>query len=105
MTDRREMKRTLKSIEPLQFGKILAAIYGLMSLIFVPFFVIFAIIGGFAPNAAGSPPPLVLAGICIAMAIGMPILYAVMGFIIGLIGALLYNVIAKRIGGIQVEVE
>jgi hypothetical protein len=99
------MKRTLKSIEPLQFGKISAAIYGLMSVIFVPFFVLFAIVGSFAPKAAGSPPPLVLAGICLAMAIGMPVLYAVMGFVMGFIGAWLYNVIAKWIGGIQVEVE
>jgi hypothetical protein len=76
-----------------------------MSLIVIPFFVICAIVGDFASKASGSPPPSVLAGICIAMAIGMPILYAVMGFIMGLIGALLYNVIAKRIDGIQVEVD
>ena len=99
------MKRTLKSIEPVQSGKVLTAIYGLMSLIFVPFFALFPIIAIFAPKTADSPPLLVLAGIGIAMAIGMPILYAVMGFIIGVIGAWLYNIIANWIGGIQVEVE
>jgi hypothetical protein len=99
------MKRTLKSIEPVQFGKVAAAIYGVMSLIFVPFFALFPIIASFAPKTADSPPLLFLAGIGIAMAIGMPILYAVMGFIFGVIGAWLYNVIAKWLGGIQVEVE
>jgi uncharacterized membrane protein (DUF485 family) len=99
------MKRTLKSIEPVQCGKVSAAIYGLMSLIFVPFFAFFPIIASFAPKTAESPPPLVLVGIGIAMTIGMPILYAVMGFIMGVIGAWFYNVIAKWIGGIQVEVE
>jgi hypothetical protein len=99
------MKRTLKSIEPVQSGKVSAAIYGLMSLIFVPFFALFPMIAIFTPKTADSPPLLVLAGIGIAMAIGMPILYAVMGFIIGVIGAWLYNVIANWIGGIQVEVE
>jgi hypothetical protein len=59
----------------------------------------------FCAKTAGSPPPLVLVGIGIAMTIGMPILYAVMGFTMGVIGAWFYNVIAKWIGGIQVEVE
>ena len=44
---------------------------------------------------------MVLVGIGIAMTIGMPILYAVMGFIMGVIGAWFYNVIAKWIGGIR----
>ena len=68
-------------------------------------FAFFPIIASFAPKTAGSPPPLVLVGIGIAMTIGMPILYAVMGFTMGVIGAWFYNVIAKWIGGIQVEVE
>jgi hypothetical protein len=34
-----------------------------------------------------------------------PILYAVMGFIIGVIGAFIYNLVAKWVGGIEVEVE
>lgn len=33
-----------------------------------------------------------------------PFLYAAMGFIIGVIGAAIYDVIARRIGGIEVEV-
>jgi hypothetical protein len=33
----------------------------------------------------------------------MPITYAIIGFITGLIGAWIYNVIAKQIGGIKVE--
>jgi hypothetical protein len=32
-------------------------------------------------------------------------LYAIMGFLIGAIGAFVYNLVAKWIGGIEVEVE
>jgi hypothetical protein len=34
-----------------------------------------------------------------------PILYAAMGFLTGLIGALVYNLAASWLGGIEVEVE
>lgn len=32
-------------------------------------------------------------------------MYAIFGFISGLIGALLYNIFAKMVGGIEIEVE
>jgi hypothetical protein len=35
----------------------------------------------------------------------MPVIYAVMGFVFGVLGAWVYNLIAKWIGGIEVEVE
>ena len=38
-------------------------------------------------------------------AIAAPFLYAAMGFVFGALGASIYNVVAKWIGGIEVEVE
>lgn len=35
----------------------------------------------------------------------MPIIYAVFGFLFGIIGAAIYNLIARWLGGIEVEVE
>ena len=35
----------------------------------------------------------------------MPIVYGVMGFIFGILMAAIYNLIARWIGGIEVEVE
>jgi hypothetical protein len=40
-----------------------------------------------------------------AAIIVMPILYAILGFIVGCIGALLYNAFAKMVGGVDVELE
>ncbi len=37
--------------------------------------------------------------------LGIPIFYAVIGFIAGLISALVYNIFAGIIGGIEIEVE
>jgi len=99
------MIKTLKRIEPLQLGKISGALYGLMSLIFVPFVLLFAAIPTFMPHAENIPNATITIAIALAMAVFLPIMYAVMGFIIGIISAFLYNFIAKRIGGIQVDVE
>jgi len=35
----------------------------------------------------------------------MPVLYGVMGFIVGAVGALIYNLIAGWIGGIELRLE
>jgi hypothetical protein len=35
----------------------------------------------------------------------LPIFYGAMGFILGVIGAFIYNLIARWVGGIEVEVE
>jgi len=36
---------------------------------------------------------------------GLPIFYAVMGFVGGAIGALVYNIFSGMVGGIEIEVE
>jgi hypothetical protein len=38
-------------------------------------------------------------------AVLLPFLYAAMGFVGGVISAFIYNIIAKWVGGIEVEVE
>ena len=37
--------------------------------------------------------------------IGMPLVFAAIGFVAGAIGALLYNFVAKRVGGIEMDFE
>jgi hypothetical protein len=47
-----------------------------------------------------------LAGIFgVAFAIFMPLLYGAMGFVTGVIGALLYNLFARWVGGFELEME
>jgi hypothetical protein len=102
------MKRRIKRTSPLQAGKMLGALYACMGLILLPFFALAAVAGAFALSAeqsAGAPGPALFAGMMVGFGIFMPIIYGVMGFIGGIIAAALYNVFARWIGGIEVEVE
>jgi hypothetical protein len=103
------MKRRIKRVAPLQAGKMLGILYTCMGLIFLPFFMLAAAAGAFVPPAqahgGAAPPAAAIAGIMMGMGFLMPIIYGVMGFFVGVIGAAFYNLIARWIGGIEVEVE
>ena len=101
------MKRTIKRIAPLQAGKVMGVLYACMGLIFLPIFMLAAAAGAFAQHAQGAQtaPAAVVAGIMFGMGIFMPVIYGVMGFIFDVIGAAIYNLVARWIGGIEVEVE
>lgn len=83
----------------------LAVIYGGIALIFIPFFLLFGAISSFIPKVQGGPPVGVMFGLGLGFAILIPVIYAAMGFIGGVIGAFVYNIVARWIGGIEVEVE
>ena len=46
-----------------------------------------------------------LAGAGWMLVIILPIAYGIMGFVVGAVGAFIYNLVAKMIGGIEVELE
>ena len=87
------MRQQLVRLSPFQTAKVMAALYGLMGFIFIPF-VYFAMSRG--PNA-GSFGGWFL--------IGVPIAYAVFGFVFVAIGCLIYNFVASMTGGIEVDLE
>ena len=102
------MKRRIKRVAPLQAGKMLGVLYACMGLIFLPFIGIAALAGAFAQQAQGqSSGPAATIGIALMIVFGLfiPVMYGVMGFLAGVIGAAIYNLFAKWIGGIEVEVE
>ncbi len=78
-----------------------------MGLIILPFFAIFALVGVFAQSASENPGAAgaVAIGGMLLMAVLIPVMYGVFGFIFGALSAALYNVITRWIGGIEVEVE
>jgi hypothetical protein len=59
------------------------------------------IVGGEAALAIGGGG--VVLGILVM--VGLPIMYGLIGFIGGAIGALLYNIFSNLVGGIEIEVE
>jgi len=81
------------------FGLIFGGLYGLILIVFG------AALSALAPGrdaTAGGVSTVVMG---LAMIIGLPIFYAVLGFIMGAIGALIYNAVAGIIGGIKFELE
>jgi hypothetical protein len=91
----------VKSVGVLSVAKIMGLLYGCMGLIIVPFFLLAGFAGMFASNDKAAFPFAGLFGI--VFAILAPFLYGGMGFVFGAIGALIYNVVAKWVGGFELE--
>jgi hypothetical protein len=91
------MKKQLTYIAPLRAGIVLGVLYGILSLFVVSFVPLAAVLG----SKTGFPAQAIFG---VGLAILLPVLYAAAGFIGGIIGAALYNLIAKWTGGFEFEV-
>jgi hypothetical protein len=85
--------KQIRRLGVVQTAKVMAVMYGLMGLVFVPFILI-----GFA--FTGQSGLIGFAGLLI-----FPVLYAIFGFIFVAIGCALYNLVAGWVGGIEFETE
>ncbi len=90
-----------------------AKIYAVMALVFsllisIPYGLIIMVFGA-AMLGQGGDAGLAAGGgsiiIGLLVMIGVPIFYAIIAFISGAIGALLYNLFAGMVGGVEIEVE
>ena len=88
------MVQRLSSFSVGQTAKVLGVLYGLMGLIFVPFFLLVAM---FSPQREGD--------LGIGFALALPVLYGVMGFVFTAIGCALYNWVAGMVGGIEIKLD
>ena len=99
-----------------RFGVLsVAKIYGLLTfvigLIIGVIYGLFLILFGAAMSAIAPSGDAALAGgvstvvIGVAMMIGFPIMYGIMGFVGGAISAVIYNIASGVIGGIKFELE
>jgi hypothetical protein len=89
----------IKKISPLSLAKIQGILFGLMGLVFVVPFLFLSFIFPIDSSLEGSSFPSFWFFFLV------PVLYAVMGFIMGFITALLYNVVAKWVGGLEITIE
>ena len=91
----------IKSVGVLSVAKILGLVYACLGLILAPLFLLMELLGS-ALGQQNSP----VAGIFgIGFAVLMPVLYGAVGFVGGAIGALLYNLFAKWVGGFELQIE
>ena len=92
----------VRRVGPLALAKISGLLYGIMGLIFGAIFSLVSMTAAaFGGKDAG--PFGVLFGV--GAIIALPIFYGLLGFLAGLIGAGLYNLIAGWMGGVELEVQ
>jgi len=94
---------TIKSVGVLSVAKVMGAIHAVLGLLFLPFALLITLIASMAPQQNGHNPFGPFMGI--AFASFAPVFYGVIGFVFGAIGAFLYNLMAKWLGGIEVRLE
>jgi len=82
-------------------AKIMGLIQACMGLIFAPFFLLIGMLG----SLAGQDKNPFAGVVGVFLALLMPIMYGAIGFIVGAIGALLYNLFAKLVGGIELDLD
>ena len=91
----------IKSVGVLSVAKIVGLIYGCMGLIIAPLFLMMGLMGSALGQQQNSPLAGAFGiGFGIGLAVLAPVIYGAIGFVMGAIGALLYNLFARWVGGI-----
>jgi len=91
----------IKSFGVLQTAKIAAIMYFVVSLIIIVPFGFIALITSAARGREGIAGAL-FGGVFIFF---LPIIYAALGFVFVAIGCIFYNLVAKYVGGIEIDIE
>jgi hypothetical protein len=103
----------INRVRPLSVGKIAAFLYALIGLFVGALVSVFALFGGLAAGAAASANDAEAPGAALGAMFGVaglaaiviaPIFYGLMGFLGSIIMAAIYNLVAKIVGGIEVDV-
>jgi hypothetical protein len=93
----------IKRIGPFSCAKITGTLYAILGLVFGGIFSLIALAGGFASTNSDATRYGTMVGA--AAVFVFPILYGCFGFVVTLIGAGLYNVIAGLVGGVELDVQ
>ncbi len=95
----------IKRIGPLSCAKIVGLLYAFLGFLAGLLLALFSLVGGLAASHAShaaAGPFAALFGV--AGIILFPLIYGALGFVIALISAAIYNLLAGIVGGIQLEV-
>jgi len=112
------MQRDVKRIHVVQAGLVLGVLYGGMGLLIGLIYSLVGLIVGVAGISSASSSGsgtgaggsgvmelfAIFGGMGLLAAIFIPLMYGAFGFITGMIGALIYNLTAKIIGGFKFDV-
>ena len=93
----------IKRVGPLSFAKLSAVLYAVMGLVVGGVFSLVGLAGGFASEATGAAGVGAIVGV--AAIVVFPIFYGLMGFVLTLFAAWLYNFAADFVGGVEIDVQ
>lgn len=89
----------LESLGVMSVGKMMAIMQGAIGLLVLPIFLIMALAGALAGKGQGA----IAGGVMLIFAVMIPVFYAGIGFVMGIVMALIYNLVASKIGGVELE--
>lgn len=103
-------KLKIRKLAILSVAKIYAVMMLVMSLLIsIPYGLIIIVYALFGAGMMGGNAAFAVGGggvvLGIGIMIGLPIFYGVLGFILGALSALVYNIFSGIVGGIEIEVE
>jgi hypothetical protein len=90
------MKHTIRRINPLSAAKIAAVIYGFMGVVFGLFFFLGSRMMSVDRSMVGPFTGIELAA---------PLIYAALGALFTLVSAVIYNLVAGWVGGVELEID
>ena len=92
----------LKRLDPIKWATIMAAVYAILSLIImIPMFLFMSVLG--ASEGLEEAGLGILGGG--VMMLFLPVIYGVLGFIFGLIGAYIFNFVLGKTDGLEMDFE
>jgi hypothetical protein len=91
----------LHRIGPVSCAKITGTLYTVLGLVIGGVFSLAAMAGGFASNSSRGAGFGAIIGV--GAIVFFPILYGCIGFVVTLVGAWLYNVVAGVVGGVEMD--
>ena len=89
----------INRVGPLSSAKVVGLLYAILGLAMGAIISFISAVGGFGHRDPGP----VGAFFGIAAVVFVPVVYGIMGFLITLIIAALYNVLAKLVGGVEID--
>jgi hypothetical protein len=87
----------------LSAAKMYAVLMGFFGLIFGAILALVSLLGAGVAATSDDGGSALAFGLGIGAVIALPIMYGLLGFISGLIGAWIYNVVAGLVGGLEIE--
>jgi hypothetical protein len=94
----------IRRIGPLSLAKVLGVLYAAIGLVIGAILALAGLVGAGLNGSAEAGGPLIGLTFGVGAIVFLPLLYGVLGVVLGLVIGALYNVVAGAMGGIEVEI-